>query len=331
MKGSIRFLLVCTLVAFISVSCSDSGFTPTEDNGPEDSNESYVWTRIATPTTNKLNSLAFVDTLFGICVGENSTVLRTVDGGRTWEKLSVEEGVNLKDIAGIDRDHFQAVGAYSNGGSRIQTEDGGNTWFYIRYYKPAFPDWSLSSVSCSDYTHGVMVGLSGLVAHFQSSNTFIASGTTDHLYDASFVTGSRHYAVGANGVIITTVNGGQSWATVPSGVNNALMAIHMLPVNSGFIVGSDGIVLRGDLNGWEECPSSGTSNSLLGVSFLDDLAGIVVGSFGTVLRTDDGGETWDPEECDTDLNLHDVFYGESGFGIALGDSGSVFKRIKIAE
>jgi photosystem II stability/assembly factor-like uncharacterized protein len=329
MKGSIRFLLVSSLVAFISIGCSDSGFNPT-DNGPDRSEPSYIWTRITTPTTNKLNSLAFVDTLVGICVGENTTILRTVDGGRTWGELSIEEDINLKDITCIDRDHFQAVGTTSNGSCRIMTGNGGDYWGFQPYFIMAYPDWNLAAVSCSDFTHGVMVGLDGLVAHFQSSNNLIESGTGSHLYDAAFVTGARHYAVGMGGIILQTVNEGQSWSTVPSGTENALMAIHMLPVNSGFIVGSDGIVLRGDLNGWEDC-SPEINESLLGVSFRDDIAGIVVGSFGTVLRTDDGGDTWKSEDCNTNLHLRDVFYGESGFGIAVGDSGSVYKRFKVDE
>jgi hypothetical protein len=49
-----------------------------------------------------------------------------------------------------------------------------------------------------------------------------------------------------------------------------------------------------------------------------------------VFRTDDG-ETWEAEECDTGLNLLDVFYDGTGFGIAVGDSGSVFKRIRMIE
>jgi photosystem II stability/assembly factor-like uncharacterized protein len=325
MKRLIGSLLVSSLVAFISISCSDSGFTPTEYDPPGNDDPSYVWTRIATPTTSNLNSLAFIDTLVGICVGENTAVLRTVNGGRTWEELTVEADVNLKDIAGIDRDHFQAVGASQTCSYRLQTGDGGDTWGVNAYCSPAYPDWILNAVSCSDYEHGVMGGLNGLVANFQSSNNYIASGTTNHLYDASYVTGARHYAVGVGGVILQTVNGGASWVTVPSGVTNALIGIDMLPINVGFIVGSDGIILRGDLNSWEPC-ASGTSNSLLGVSFRGELEGIVVGSFGTVLRTDDGGETWDIEECDTGLNLHDVYYDQSGFGIAVGDSGSVFKR-----
>ncbi len=329
MKRSIRLLLVCSLVVFVSIGCSDDGYNPT-DNGHDNSEPSYVWTRIATPTTNKLHAVAFADTLVGICVGDNTTILRTLNGGRTWEELPLGVTANLKDIVCIDSEHFQAVGTNSNGSCRILTGNGGDLWGVHLYNNPAYPDWNLSGVSCSDYTHGVMVGLDGLVATFQSNNELIESGTDSHLNDVSYVTGSRHYAVGNSGVILQTVDGGASWVTVPSGVDNALMAIDMLPVNSGFIVGSEGIVLRGDLNGWEEC-SSVTSNSLLGVSFWDDLSGIVVGSSGTVLRTDDGGESWKTEECETDLNLYDVFYDQSGFGIAVGDSGSVFKRVKVAE
>lgn len=329
MKSFALFVPACVLIALISTSCSDSGFTPTEDD-PEISDPSYVWTRIATPTTSKLNSLAFVDTLFGICVGENTTVLRTLDGGRTWEELSVGADVNLKDITGIDGDHFQAVGTSQGESYRIWTENGGATWGVYRYYRTQYPNWNLNAVSCSDYEHGVMVGLSGLVANFQSHNDFIESGTGNDLYDASYVMGGRHYVVGIGGVILQTVDGGASWVTVQSGVSNTLMGIHMLPLNVGFIVGSGGIVLRGDLNGWEQC-QSGTNNSLLGVCFRDELSGIVVGSFGTVLRTDDGGETWEFEECDTDLNLHDVYYDSSGFGIAVGDNGAVFRRTRVIE
>jgi len=65
----------------------------------------------------------------------------------------------------------------------------------------------------------------------------------------------------------------------------------------------------------------------------EGLAGFThMGTFvSTLVYSDDGGDTWKSEECETDLHLRDVFYGESGFGIAVGDSGSVFKRIKVDE
>ncbi len=329
MKRSIRFLLVSSLVVFISIGCSDSGYNPT-DNGHDNSEPSYVWTGIATPTTNKLHAVAFADTLVGICVGDNTTILRTVNGGRTWEELLIMEDIHLKDIVCIDREHFQAVGVSYSESFRIQTGDGGDTWGVTIYPSPQYPDWNLTAVSCLDYTHGVMVGLNGLVATFQSGTNHIESGTTSHLYDVAYVTGVRHYAVGLNGVILQTIDGGQSWVIDPTGVNNDLIGIDMLPINVGFAVGTEGIVLRGDLNGWEVRPS-GTNNILVGVSFWDEYSGIVVGFSGTVLRTDDGGETWKTEECETDLILRNVFYDQSGFGIAVGDSGSVFKRFMVSE
>src|SRR6266404_7777841 len=78
------------------------------------------------------------------------------------------------------------------------------------------------------------------------------SGTGEFLYGVSFTDANNGTAVGEDGTILRTTNGGLRW-------------VHQ---------------------------RSGTTKFLWGVSFSDTNNGIAVGEGGIILRTTDGGTTW---------------------------------------
>ncbi len=333
MKGCPGLLLICMLLAFGAVSCADSGFTPTEYPESETRDTSFVWKRLSSGTTYALNSLSFLDTLHGYCAGDNGTILKTDDGGLSWEEVEHGyAGLDFKDIRVLDQDHIYAAGNTGSGSSIINTNDGGTAWYVLPCVLSTYPECNIRAIHYLSTDCGVMVGLDGLSAKTGSSPGDINKYTILSLYDVSCAVGAnRHFAVGEDGIILLSTTCGRTWAPVESGVSVTLMGVHMLTWNTGFAVGAEGVVLRGNHEGWHACQFE-TTNSLLGVWFADIYSGVVVGSIGTILHTDDRGESWEIEECDTDLNLYDVFFEDlSGFGIAVGDSGSVFKRTRIIE
>ncbi|MEM9480235.1 MAG: choice-of-anchor D domain-containing protein [Verrucomicrobiota bacterium] len=79
-----------------------------------------------------LNGIAFSpgSNLFGLAVGDNQTVVRTEDGGKTWNQLTTLPnvgGAKLNDVAGnpFSTANFIIVG---EGGLILRTTDFGNTW-----------------------------------------------------------------------------------------------------------------------------------------------------------------------------------------------------------
>jgi photosystem II stability/assembly factor-like uncharacterized protein len=124
-----------------------------------------------------------------------------------------------------------------------------------------------------------------------------------------FVDASEGWAVGDEGVVWHTIDGGRNWERQPTGVRASLRSVHFLDPYTGWAVGREelphnggsvGVVLMTRDGGlkWERVGD----NSLPGlnrVRFFDPRCGIAVGD-GTdqypsgVFATADGGQTWKP-------------------------------------
>jgi len=85
------------------------------------------WEQIAVPTRATLTSVFFIDDKNGWAAGHDQVILRTRDGGWSWEQIysDVAAECPLLDIFFLDADHGFAIGAY---GQFLETFDGGNSW-----------------------------------------------------------------------------------------------------------------------------------------------------------------------------------------------------------
>jgi hypothetical protein len=113
------------------------------------------------------------------------------------------------------------------------------------------------------------------------------------LYDVSLADADHGVAVGFQGNILRTTDGGVTWTLVFGGTSESLNSVSMSSADVGTIVGSLGVILRTTDGGitWvkQTCPSR---NDFRGVSFSDADHGTAVGLYGTILRTNNGGVTF---------------------------------------
>ena len=63
-----------------------------------------------------------------------------------------------------------------------------------------------------------------------------SSGTTSYLYDITFIDMNTGYAVGRDGTIIHTTNGGENWSVLQSGTTVPLKSVYFTDENNGWIV-----------------------------------------------------------------------------------------------
>lgn len=121
----------------------------------------------------------------------------------------------------------------------------------------------------------------------------IDASTTKKLSSVSFVTADLGYIVGEGGLIIKTINGGDSWVTQTSGTTSMLNDVQFLDAETGFIVGNMGTILKTTNGGtkWNRI-TSGTNSNLFTVFFVNNSVGYAGGESGLVLKTVDGGTSW---------------------------------------
>ena len=110
----------------------------------------------------------------------------------------------------------------------------------------------------------------------------------------SCFTTSNCIAVGDNGTILATTDGGKTWAGEASPTTQTLRAVHCANTTNCAAVGDQGTILTTTNGGasWTN-RSSGTATQLLGV-FSDAIAIFAVGP-STILLSTDGGATWKPQ------------------------------------
>ena len=121
-----------------------------------EANAESPWTKQTSGTNDRLRGVAAVNDQVVWACGGQSTCLRTIDGGQTWQKRDVshEGELDFRDVEALDADHAYvlAIGD-GNKGQIHRTHDGGKTWYHI--YKNEDPRRFLDAIAFWDVDHGL--------------------------------------------------------------------------------------------------------------------------------------------------------------------------------
>ncbi|HEX7177544.1 MAG TPA: YCF48-related protein [Pyrinomonadaceae bacterium] len=220
------------------------------------------WSRVEVvgkETNARLVRVRFAGSEHGWVFGEEGALFATSDGGRTWARQLVPTRHLLLGGAFRDARVGWLVGA---GGTFLHTSDGGATW-----------------------------GAALLVAASSISTTaaqFAPSGSRAPRVNAvSFIDERRGWAVGSNGSVFSTTNGGRSWSARTTGTDADLLDVKFFDEREGFAAGAGGAVLHTTDGGvtWVLQPTD-TTHQLERLHFLDRRQGWAVGFGGTILTYD---------------------------------------------
>ncbi len=212
------------------------------------------------PTGNNLNNLFFLDSSLGWCVGQVGTIIKTSNGGVSWETQESNTDSDLNGIYFIDELNGWIVG----NGVILSTIDGGESW-NSRLLNPAI---NFNSVYFIDKENGWCCGDSLVYSTTDGGNTWNSQGikSSSNLKSITFLNLQTGWVVGYNNAFKTT-DGGKTWNAVslPNQFQNSdLQKIEFVSQSVGWIVGSRFKYLC--------CNSSSLS--------------------GSIWKTEDGGSSW---------------------------------------
>src|SRR5262245_2317010 len=160
-----------------------------------------------------------------------------------------------------------------------------------------------------DENNAWAVGNRGVIVHITDKGekaTLLPTWVEKALYDVSFTDAQNGIAIGQDGLIIKTSDGGKTWKQVNFEVplqDWQKSQPHVFAMSRGadpnkiWAVGPVGMIIYSQDGGetWENL-SLGRDVTLNGVAFANDTEGWVVGEFGTILHTSDGGRTWQEQK-----------------------------------
>ena len=312
------------------------------------------WIKQAVNTTASFRGLSVVNEKIIWASGTGGTVIRTIDGGKTWNVMTVPgaEKLDFRDIEVLDANTAYILSIGNGENSRIyKTTDGGGTWReqFRNKNEKAFFDaiacWDKRNcIAMSDPVDGHYVLITtvdggskwetvrGLAPEAKEGEAaFAASGTCLITYGKSGV-----YLVsgGSDARLFRSFTRGQTWVandtpiakgTSGSGIFSIAMIDHM----NGVTVGGnyekpneakDNLAFTND-GGETWKLRSGLSGYRSAVAYIDKKSIIAVGTNGTDLSTD-GGKTWKKIGSE-DLN---AVAAEGKRAVwAVGPKGGVFK------
>ena len=308
-----------------------------------------TWTTVPSATGQTLLALWFQGDE-GWAVGNGGTIVRTTDRGATWQPVRGGGGA-LRDVA------FAPEGtrgiAVGDGGVILRSDDGGASWSPVA----AGTSVVLQGVTFGSDGRAWIVGNLSTVLHETESGTFEDLSPPDtataNLHAVMIDPRGRIWAVGRQGQVIRSDDGGASW-TQPTGGGIAEFwdvsfpdALHGWAIGQRFpgqqVVEANmcgdrpceyrGVVLHTEDGGktWAPqplpTPPVGSVLEMMGISFPDTQHGVATGRLGRIFYTDDGGKHWHiaPPNPPSALWMQRVALQKDGRGWSGGQGGRVWK------
>jgi photosystem II stability/assembly factor-like uncharacterized protein len=262
-----------------------------------------TWERQKSGTDLTLSAVCFVDERHGWAVGEEGIIIHTEDGGETWAEQKCPVPYFLLDVYFTDQQNGWIVTERT---TILHTADGGTTWAV--QFKDQ--DYFLKAVSFCDSLHGWAVGEYGFIYHtgdggktwehqagrfgWDEETGEIVGGI--YLFDVIAIDPNTAWAVGIDGYVTRTSDGGQTWKRVTVDISPT----HLLGITSdgkqGFLICGTGTLLVSADGGQTFSPLRGdpviTYGWLNSAMISPDGKMIAVGKEGWVYVTSDRGESW---------------------------------------
>lgn len=154
--------------------------------------------------------------------------------------------------------------------------------------------------------------------------TIQVTSSIPNVYDIDFYDAQNGIAVGDQGIILRTTDGGATWILEQGPAMNlpSLYGVSYPQPLSAWAVGDGGVILKWDGVQWLQ-QSSPVNVTLHSVYFTDILNGWAVGDRGNIIRTNDGGINWILESSPFLHDLHGIWMINNTSGWAVGEYGTL--------
>ena len=314
-----------------------------------------AWTAQSSGVTSRLRGVSAVDERVAWASGSGGTIVRTSDGGATWQAVAVPDAAKLdfRDIDALSGDVAYVLSIGNGESSRIyKTADAGRSWTlqFTNTDPKAFFDamafWDAErGLAFSDSVDGALVILrtdnggrtwarvpaDGLPPALDNEGAFAASGTNVAVF------GRDHAWIGTSvGRVLRSTDGGRTWSAaatpLAAGSSAGIFSIAFRDANHGMVVGGDyrkegeavdNAAVTSD-GGRTWTMVKGLSGFRSVVSYVPGTTTVVaVGPQGADHSTDDG-RSWTPLAGTSGLHTF-AFAPKSRVGWGAGEQGRIVR------
>ena len=279
----VRVLISCVFCIAL-ITALPEGLAADEANG-----QVRLW-------PDNLFGVDFVDSSFGIISGYAGTILRTEDGGQSWQSIYIGVDELIRRISFVDTEYGWAIG---HRGSILQTQNGGRDWSVQHSETNPY----LRDIHFVDRDNGWVVGHDATILHTKdggstwSKESLIGFKGRDlpRLHGVFASNPNSAVLVGEFGVVAQTDDGGTTWYVHNSPTKKTLLDVAG-KADSLVAVGLDGTAISISSapqaadsitsNLTIESLETGTTEHFLAIALASDTGFIAAGRSVVVLISD---------------------------------------------
>ena len=287
------------------------------------------WDGVSIDTDFDLNDVVAINSTAAMAVGENGKIFTTSNSGTNW---SESESGTINDLNSID--FLDVVIVIGDAGIVLINE--GDSWI-DNSISNASNLYDVSVVSYSSFNDSLIFvsGMNGEIWKWSNGSWIDLSGATgvnSDIYGIDFVNETHGIAVGEDGLIIVTENGGLSWepSDIPESVNGlSFYDVAFINPIRAFVAGENGTFMRSSGTGdssigynwvvWD----TGSTSTIKAISYSSINKVWIVGDNNFIALTKDGGKSFfnqsQPQTIDTDFS--GISFSDGFNGFMVGESG----------
>ena len=271
----------------------------------------------------------------GFAAGESVTyngdgiVIRTYDGGDTWEELwtGVDQGLEAMSFPSEWTGYVGGWNQYF-----AKTEDSGSTWTQ----QTPIPDaYIYTGIEFKDEWNGVVTAQTGTGMAVYTTNdggsTWVeGTGLAAIPYKLTYVEGDTYFLVTNAGQIQKSTDNGATWTTVFTTPGNELLVGISFNDSMNGIATADSDVYR-TTDGGVTWTGQEVIEGVIwrDAAWLDQDHVTLVGTPEIIAQSEDGGATWPINNLGTTTfneALYDVVFTPNGTGYIVGSQGVMFRK-----
>lgn len=283
------------------------------------SGQQQGWHAQTSGTTEKLNSVYFVNESTGWVVGRSGTILKTTDAGELWIMQNSNTLNEIKSVFFYD----QTIGWCSGDMGKVyKTADGGETWTQYSAGTAA----RLNSIFFTSVSEGYACGEYGIIMHSTDGGLTWSSqnsGQWSALTSIKFNNGIGRVTM-MGGQILVTINSGITWEVENLNTASTINSVWFNSIFDGVAVGDNGVLSRQTGTNWNTSQVFNNKN-MMSLFMTDADTGWCAGQFGTINYTANGWNDWTPQISGTTQDLNSVFFINSALGWVCGNLGTILR------
>ncbi|MCB1060475.1 MAG: T9SS type A sorting domain-containing protein [Calditrichaeota bacterium] len=317
----VDFQFVSSDTGFVAVSSYDASEVRKSVDGGVEWSESVAFSQAIT-------RLQFLNSQLGWALLRDSTLMRTEDGGASWDSLALPHGRQTKNLFFLDSDNGWYLNRFDSGHSGVyRTRDGGNTWSVL---DTAIADVWTRKIVFADSLRGWITtensSDAGLWLTVDGGESFTET-TWSAAFPVQAVTSApsgEFVGVGSIGLLLKSGADEIEPVRLDRTITDHLGSVVFVSPQVGWVSGANGLIMKtedGGLN-WTVQPT-GTTESFRDLFMFDELQGWACGQNGVIVGTHDGGEHWDVQTSGVSVPLGGLSFVSSMVGWCSGWDGTI--------